>query len=121
MGLRDLPEWIDGAMFLLADQPFVEEKIINKLMTEFIKHPSKVIIPTCRGKRGNPVIFPRTEFDSLKELVGDIGGRALFADLKDTLLEVEVADPAILQDLDTREDYRRLVGDIENIHLSSKE
>lgn len=109
-GLRDLPEWVNGAVFLLGDQPFVGSKIINSLLIEFTRHPSSVIIPTCSGIRGNPVIFPRAQFSMVEELRGDIGGRALFVRLKDKLLEVEVSDLAVLQDLDTREDYRRLVG-----------
>ena len=59
------------------------------------------------GQRANPVLFDRNTFADLLQLQGDIGGRALFSRYPVAWLEWH--DPAVLQDIDTPEDYRRLL------------
>ena len=109
-GLCSIRDEKDGAMFLLGDQPFVDEKIIDCLVRVFSEHPSDLIIPTHLGRRGNPVIVPSAFFPMIKGITGDTGVRVLFERLKDQIREVEVADPGILLDMDTLEDYRNLMG-----------
>ncbi len=110
VGLDGVPADTDGAMFLLGDQPFVTAKIIDSLIHAFQKQPSSLIIPTCQGKRGNPVLAHRSVFKMIQEITGDTGPRVLFNSLKEEIQEVEVFDPGIHLDIDTVEDYRRLTG-----------
>ncbi len=107
-GLGGVPADSDGAMFLLGDQPFVGPKIIDNLIRIFRKQPSKFIIPVFQGKRGNPVVAPRSIFELVRRITGDTGARVLFRSLKEQILEVEVFDPGIHLDVDTIEDYRKL-------------
>ena len=108
VGLGGVPTEADGAMFLLGDQPFVGPKIIDSLIRAFRKQPSNLIIPTFQGKRGNPVVAPRSIFELVRRITGDTGARVLFRSLKEQILEVEVFDSAVHLDVDTPEDYRRL-------------
>ncbi len=108
VGLDGVPADVDGALFLLGDQPFVGSKIINSLIRAFQKQSSSLIIPTCQGKRGNPVLAHRRVFKMIQGITGDTGPRVLFNSLKEQIQEVEVFDPAIHLDVDTIEDYRRL-------------
>ena len=107
-GLCSIRDDIDGAMFLLGDQPFVDAKIIDALVRLFGEHPSQVIIPSHLGRRGNPVVVPRALFPMIKGITGDTGARVLFSRLKNRIREVDVADPGIHLDMDTWEDYRKL-------------
>ena len=109
-GLCSIRDDTDGAMFLLGDQPFVDAKIIDSLVRVFSEHPSDVIIPTHLGRRGNPVVVPCSLFPMIKDITGDTGVRVLFSRLKDQIREVDVANPGILLDIDTLEDYRNLKG-----------
>lgn len=106
-GLGALPAETDGAMFLLGDQPFVGQKIIDTLICAFEKQQSCLIIPTCQGKRGNPVLAHNSIFEMVQMISGDTGARVLFRSLSRQTQEVEVDDPAILQDIDTLEEYQR--------------
>lgn len=108
-GLDVVPDDADGAMFLLGDQPFVGTKIIDGLIRAFEEQPANLIIPTCRGKRGNPVVAHRSIFPMIKGITGDTGARVLFPSLKGQMREVEVSDPGIHLDIDTIEDYRKLI------------
>ncbi len=57
--------------------------------------------PTWRGKRGNPVLWPRTHFARLAALDGDVGGKALLAEFAEHVIEVAVESDGILADIDT--------------------
>lgn len=109
-GLDAVSADIDGALFLLGDQPFVGSKTIDRLIRAFQKQPSSLIIPTCQGKRGNPVLAHRRVFKMIQGITGDTGPRVLFSKLKEEIQEVEVFDPGIHLDVDTVEDYRRLTS-----------
>jgi molybdenum cofactor cytidylyltransferase len=115
VGLDGVPADTDGAMFLLGDQPFVTAKIIDSLIHAFQKQPSSLIIPTHQGKRGNPVVVHRSIFNMVKRITGDTGPRVLFRSLKEEIKEVEVFDPGIHLDVDTIDDYQRLIGFSDNL------
>ncbi len=108
VGLEGLPDDTDGAMFLLGDQPFITAKIIDSLIYAFRERPSSLIIPTCQGKRGNPVVVHRSIFNKVKRITGDTGPRVLFHNLKEQIQEVDVSDSGIHLDVDTVEDYHKL-------------
>ena len=98
-----------AAMFLLGDQPFVTTTIINRLVETYCKSEAPLAIPYYNGKRGNPVIIARGLFHRLTHLTGDVGAKVLFEEYRASLLRVNLSDPAILRDIDTRDDYARLI------------
>lgn len=100
----------EAVMFLLGDQPFVGAKTIDSLLTAFAAHRPQLMIPTCHGKRGNPVVAHRLLFPSIREITGDTGLRVLFPELRGRIVEHEVTDPAIHRDVDTPGDYVQLVS-----------
>jgi len=110
VGLDGVPADTDGALFLLGDQPFVTTGIINSLIHAFTRQSSSLVVPTCRGKRGNPVLVHRSIFTMLRKITGDTGPRVLFDQLREQIQELEVSDPAIHIDMDTMEEYQRLVS-----------
>lgn len=108
-GLQAVDPDTDGVMFLLGDQPLVDPNTINTLIGEWRKQPAAIIIPVCDGKRGNPVVAHRDIFPMIGKMSGDTGLRQLFQELKESIREVEVADPGIHMDVDTIEDHRKLL------------
>ena len=60
-------------------------------------------------QRANPVLFDRVTFPDLLELEGDVGGRAVFS--KHRVEFMPWHDDRLLLDVDTEEDYRRIVED----------
>lgn len=106
-GVTALEKDADAAMFLLSDQPLIRTRTINRLIKAYSESNHKIVIPSCQGQRGNPVIFNRLLFRELEQLKNDTGARVLFKKHAADLLLFPVHDSAILTDIDTPDDYRR--------------
>jgi molybdenum cofactor cytidylyltransferase len=107
-GVRALPAESGAAFFLLADQPQIPSTLIKALLAEHARTLAPIVAPLVEGRRGNPVCFDRVTFPELLALTGDTGGRALFSHYPVTWLPWH--DASVLMDVDTEEDYQRLVG-----------
>ena len=108
-GLRALREDTEAVLFMLGDQPLLTPGIIDRILAAHAASPSPIVIPVFGGRRGNPVLFARETFPRIESLTEDCGARPLFAEYAGRILEVPVDDPAIHLDIDTEEDYRRLL------------
>jgi xanthine/CO dehydrogenase XdhC/CoxF family maturation factor len=93
---------------VLADQPFVHPVTFGRLIQEHARLKAQIVIPMHRGFRGNPVLLDHSVFPELNGLRGDVGCRAIFGRHTDNILKVEVNDPGILLDADSKEDLRKL-------------
>jgi molybdenum cofactor cytidylyltransferase len=66
-----------------------------------------VAAPFHRGERGHPVGFAAACQADLAALTGDEGAKAIVAAHRDRIARIDVDDPGILRDIDTREDLVR--------------
>ena len=113
MGLEALPSDIGAAVFLLVDQPQIRPRLIRNLIEAHAGSLAPIVAPQIDGQRGNPVLFDQVTFPELMSLHGDIGGRGLFSRYKTHW--VKWLDSDMLFDVDTQEDYQRLIrSDDEN-------
>ncbi len=102
-GLSALGEDVSAAIVCLGDMPLVSPEIIACLAGTYDPDEGRVIVvPTCRGKRGNPILWDRRFFGEILALSGDTGARALLRTYADHLHEVEVGE-GVLVDFDTPE------------------
>jgi molybdenum cofactor cytidylyltransferase len=108
-GLQALSPETEGALFILGDQPLVTHTTMDLIISAFAETHAPIVIPTFEGQRGNPVLFSRETFSRLESLSGDCGARPLFQEYAGKIHSLEVHTPAILMDLDTEDDYRRLM------------
>jgi molybdenum cofactor cytidylyltransferase len=109
-GLQALDEQTEAALFLLGDQPLIAPATINHLLAAYSATSSPIVVPVYEGRRGNPVLFSRETFPRIAVLRDDCGARPLFDEYAERLLRVPVDDPGIHLDIDTEEDYRRLLA-----------
>ena len=105
--LAALPADVGGAVFLLVDQPHIPDTLISALVEEHATSLAPIIAPFVEGQRANPVLFDRDTFPDFANLLGDQGGRVLFARYPVRWLEWQ--DESILLDVDSPEDYQRLL------------
>jgi molybdenum cofactor cytidylyltransferase len=96
-----------AAVFLLADQPQVTPTVIQALAERHALGLYPIVAPLVDDRRANPVLFDRATFDDLLALKGDVGGRAIFSNYKVEYLPWY--DEKLLLDVDTNEDYARLL------------
>ncbi len=110
-GLKALPPDVDGALFLLGDQPLVTGQTLHHLVSAFQASDHWILAPCFKGQRGNPVLVASSLFDRLTQPAGDAGARVLFKEFRRRMHCLEVDDPGVLRDVDTPEDYAALVRD----------
>jgi molybdenum cofactor cytidylyltransferase len=110
-GLRALPEDIEGFMVCLGDMPLVSAAMLDRLMAAFDPEEGRAIVmPTFRGKQGNPMLWSREFLPEMLAITGDVGARHLAGKYADRCVEVEMADDAVLRDFDTTEALKGVPG-----------
>jgi molybdenum cofactor cytidylyltransferase len=108
MGIQSLPKEIGGAVFLQADQPQIPDSLIRGLVEVHQTSLNPIIAPLVDGQRGNPVLFDKRTFIDLISLEGDMGGKVLFTHFPVQWLNWH--DANLLIDIDTPEDYEKLLA-----------
>jgi len=106
--VRHLPQNVEAVLVVLGDQPLVGPGVIDGLLRAYAGSAHGLVAPVYRGRRGNPVLIDRRYFVELLALPPEAAPRVLLQRHEDDLYYVEIADDAILHDLDRPEDYERL-------------
>lgn len=93
-----------GWLVLPADMPLVLPTTLRAIASCLTEHA--VVYAQYRGRRGHPVGFSAELYSELAALSGDEGARRLVA--RYPAFAVEVDDPGVLIDVDTRADLDRV-------------
>ncbi|TIT36283.1 MAG: nucleotidyltransferase family protein, partial [Mesorhizobium sp.] len=102
-GIAYLPQDVAGAMIVLGDMPGVASDDLDRLIDAFRKAGgNSVVRASHEGKRGNPVLLPRSLFAAVGHLEGDTGARHLVEAEGLDVIDVEIGEGASV-DVDTRE------------------
>ncbi len=110
LGLASISSETDAAMIILADQVRLNFSVINSLVSASLQNPGKIIAPTIKGRRTNPVIFPSDLLVELNQITGDKGGREILTSNSGMLKTVEFGETYDDSDLDTMDDYFRIIS-----------
>jgi molybdenum cofactor cytidylyltransferase len=101
-GLAALPDDIDGVVVCLGDMPLIAGRDIDRLIAAFNPLEGRaIIVPTRRGKRGNPVLWAKRFFSEMAELAGDVGAKHLIGEHEELVCEIEMDSDGVLIDIDT--------------------
>ncbi|QRM55621.1 molybdopterin-binding/glycosyltransferase family 2 protein [Sinorhizobium sp. BG8] len=93
----------DGILVLLADMPHVTDSDLRALMDAFEQAGGSAIVRAVSGgKRGNPVILPRSTFPAINRLEGEVGARNIIEASGVDVIDVEIGEAAQV-DVDTPE------------------
>ncbi len=108
-GIAAVPEDCAAALVCLGDMPLVTGRMIDRLLSSYDPDEGRLIVlPTFRGKQGNPMLWDRQFFKEILEITGDSGARFLLGKHLEFVAEVEMADDAVLRDFDTTESLSTL-------------
>jgi molybdenum cofactor cytidylyltransferase len=112
-GILALAKEAEGAMILLADQPFVTRPLLRRMLKQFEAQGSRGIVAAAQGALVTPpVVFSRKYFHELARLRGDQGARPVIERHARDVSLVRVRSRQTLMDVDTRDDFdaaRRLL------------
>ena len=101
-----------GIIVALCDYPLVVPGTVQALIDQHAMHPECIITPTCQGRRGHPLLLPRSILEELTE------GKTLRDVLKKDaarIHEVPLDDTGILIDMDTSDDYRAVCAMLQQV------
>ncbi len=87
----------------------IDRQTIDALVARFA--PGRIIIPVHGGRRGHPVIFAADLFDEILELSPDQGLNTVVRRQPERVVEVFVENAGVLRDIDTPEEFARLLGE----------
>jgi len=112
-GIAAVPGTASAALVCLGDMPLVTGRMIGRLIDAYDPDEGRsVVVPTYRGKIGNPVLWDRQFFPDIAGLVGDVGARPLLERHSEYVAQVELGDDAVLRDFDTVESLATLPAHI---------
>jgi CTP:molybdopterin cytidylyltransferase MocA len=110
-GLAALSPQTEAAVVLPADVPGVDAAAVRAVVEAFRARGAPVVRAVHQGEHGHPVLFARRVFADLFRASLPEGARSVVHAHAAELEEVEVDSPALLLDVDTPDDYRRLLED----------
>lgn len=101
----------DSWLLVPGDHPLLQPAVVEQLLQARSANPShSIIVPTFGGKRGHPTLVDWRHVPGIRALKAGLGLNAYFRQQHAEILELAVDEPGILFDLDTPEDYERLVS-----------
>ena len=99
-----------GLLVTPVDAPLITAGTVAALLGVFGSTGAPIVRAVYRGKHGHPVVFSRAVFDDLRRADPEAGAKAVLRAHERAIVNVEVDDPGVVSDVDTREDYRALFG-----------
>lgn len=93
----------DAILVLPGDMPFVTAATVRSLLRVFEARPA-IVSPRHNGKRGHPVVLPGALRDEILAAPAGATLHSIIAHHRDERVDLDVADPGVLRDVDRRED-----------------
>lgn len=112
LGIEAVSSQVEAAMIFLGDQPFVPDQVVHTLLTEYERNKEKgihIVRPRYVGELGHPILFDTRLFEHFTKIEGDEGGRSIIVNHKEQLKIIDFSECLWGMDVDTPEDYKRVV------------
>jgi molybdenum cofactor cytidylyltransferase len=104
-GFRALPEETGSVLVFLGDQPGIPASVIDAVIHAYRESLQGIVIPVHDHRRGHPLLVDFKYRKQIERLDLETGLRSLMHLFPEDVLEVEINEPGILMDIDTKEDY----------------
>ena len=105
-GTRSIPQDAVCILIYLGDQPGIPPAVTNRVIDAYSEELVGIVIPVHMHRRGHPLLVDMKYRKEIEQLDLEAGLRSLRHHFPQDVLEVEVDEPGILVDIDTREDYK---------------
>lgn len=102
-----------AALVSPVDLPGLITEIVRSVIEAFEATAAPIVVPRYGSGHGHPVLFSRSVFPELLEDPLPEGARTVIHRHLHDLHEVHVADESVVRDVNTPEEYRRFVRDLE--------
>jgi molybdenum cofactor cytidylyltransferase len=107
VGMRALAAEVIAALIVLGDQPRLQREIIQRVIAA--QQPPAIIIPSYQLKRGHPILIDRALWPEVLALPETATLRDFIRAHDEQIRYVVVETDSVLKDLDTPEDYEKMI------------
>jgi molybdenum cofactor cytidylyltransferase len=108
-GVSTLEDSIDAFFLMPADHPLVSHHTVSLLASHFENGFKGILYPCFNGTRGHPPLLPFSLKKEIMEAEPEGGLKQLLNSLDIEKKNVAVADRGVLIDLDTKNDYEKVI------------
>jgi molybdenum cofactor cytidylyltransferase len=112
-GLSDLPSDRDACFIHPVDIPLVKGDTVRFLHDTYLQRPGKILRPSFNGRYGHPPLLPSSIFEAILSWKGEGGLKAALSEFEKISIAKEVTDRHILFDIDTPEDYKKALSELQ--------
>jgi molybdenum cofactor cytidylyltransferase len=109
-GLSVVPSTATAVLLALVDVPLVKADTIRLLIQAQRLRYADVVRPERAGRRGHPVLVTRAVAEALLAADSTETTRSVLSRFAATTIDVPVDDEGVFADVDTPEEYERLMG-----------
>ncbi len=103
------PDDSDGWLLVPADHPVLDRQLIETVLDCWKVNPSRILVPRCGQRRGHPTLFRWSLAREVARIPADRGLNWLLREFSNEVTELPVESTAAITDLDTPDDYQRLL------------
>ena len=111
---------VEAVLVWHVDRPHISIGVVEALLEQFRSGGAAIVAPAFSGRRGHPVVFGRAVFEELLGTPIERGARAVVHADPSRVAVVEVADPAVVEDVNTPDAYRELLRRAEGLSASPR-
>lgn len=103
---------LKGVLMVVCDQPYIDGSILKSLMELQIEKDTPMAAAYYNNVIGTPALFHQSIFNDLLSLEGDVGAKRIIQSRPEEVAKLHFE--AGLIDIDTIEDYQKLLKQIGN-------
>lgn len=98
-----------GVLLALVDAPLFSAATVRAVLQRFADSGAPVVRAVRDGEHGHPVLIARALFDAIRGADPSQGAKPVVRAHASPAGDVAVDDPGAFVDIDTRDDYERLI------------
>ena len=101
---------VAAALMTLVDVPLVDVSTVRAIVDRYRETHAPIVRPVRGDRHGHPVLIDRGLFDALRAADPTEGAKQIIRAHASPAGEVTVADDGAFADIDTPDDYQRILG-----------
>ncbi len=109
LALVDRPG-IDGILMTLVDVPLVSAATVRAVLDRYRLSRAPIVRPINGTRHGHPILIDRSLFAALRSASDDVGAKPVVRAYASAAGDIPVDDEGAFSDIDTIEEYQRLIG-----------
>ncbi len=101
---------VAAVLVTLVDVPLVSAATVRAVIESYRMTHAPIVRPTSADRHGHPLLIDRSLFDALRAADPSTGAKPIVRAHATADGDIPIADEGAFTDIDTEEDYRRLIA-----------